>query len=278
MIALLTVCVGMVACGKKSYAAQPAMEHNLKMQIEHMRSMLEEQRNKQALIDNSAQITEEAFREAAAYMGALAYDGRWQQIICVGDSLTAGVQGGEGVSYENPWPTVMQLFLGVSVENAGIGGSTISHTDGYAMSTRITQCGEADAIFIMGGVNDWLCGSCAIGRLEEEKSFVHDVDEMFGYIAETYPEADVFVVLPLDCGAHPEEERAPLAEFREAERRAAEYYDFYVIDFAARGILNGMNEVVRREYYSDSIHLNTMGYQILGTLITYEALLLTESV
>lgn len=137
---------------------------------------------------------------------------RWQQIICMGDSLTAGVQGGEGVSYENPWPGVMQIFLGVSVENAGIGGSTISHTDGYAMSTRITKYGEADAIFIMGGVNDWLCGSCVIGNLDEEKSFVHDVDEMFGYIAGRYPDANVFVVLPLDCEAHPEMEMAPLAE------------------------------------------------------------------
>ncbi len=229
------------------------------------------------LTGTPAEVTDAAFRAAAEYIGAMEYDGRWQKILCMGDSLTAGVQGGEGVSYENPWPTVMRIFLEVSVENAGIGGSTIWRGGGEAMSYRITLCGEADAIFIMGGVNDWLMGAeCPFGSVEEEGTFAYDANEMFAYVAENYPDADVFVILPLEPNREPEVMGATLDEYRELERSLAQQYGFYVMDFASLGILNAKDPDVRAAYYSDDIHLNTMGYQVLGTLITVEALRMTE--
>ena len=207
-----------------------------------------------------AEVTDAAFHAAAEYMGALQYDGRWQKIICIGDSLTAGVQGGEGVSYQNPWPVVMRIFLNVSVENAGV-----------------KQLGEADAIFIMGGANDWLCGeACPIGSPDEEGSFAYDANAMFAYVAENYPDADIFVILPLEPKKEPDTVGNTLEEFREAERKLAQHYGFYIIDLASVGILNAKDPVIRENYYSDDIHLNTMGYQILGTLITSEALKMTD--
>ena len=240
---------------------------------------LEEMRSTgiELLSGTPAEVTDAAFHAAAEYMGALQYDGRWQKIICIGDSLTAGVQGAEGVSYQNPWPVVMRIFLNVSVENAGIGGSTIWHGGGDAMCHRVKQLGEADAIFIMGGANDWLCGeACPIGSPDEEGSFAYDANEMFAYVAENYPDADIFVILPLEPKKEPDTVGNTLEEFREAERKLAERYGFYIIDLASVGILNAKDPVVRENYYSDDIHLNTMGYQILGTLITSEALKMTD--
>lgn len=231
------------------------------------------------------EVTDEAFKEAAEYLsGDFMYDGRWQKILCIGDSLTEGVQSQAQAPWENPWPTVMRIFLTTQdgwyaeVENAGIGGSTIWSGGAYPMCERIQSCSDADAVFVMGGENDWMYGvDCPLGSLEEPGTFMYDTNRMFQYIKERYADADVFIILPLDTNRQPEEAGASLDEFRNVEKVLAEFYGFYVIDLPGRGILSAADPETREAYFSDDIHPNTYGYQILGTLITAQALQMSEA-
>lgn len=231
------------------------------------------------------EVTDEAFNEAAEYLsGDFVYDGRWQKILCIGDSLTEGVQSLAQAPWENPWPAVMRIFLITQdnqyaiVENAGIGGSTIWSGGVYPMCERIQSCGDADAVFVMGGENDWMYGvDCPMGSLEEPGTFMYDTNRMFQYIKERYADADVFIILPLDTNRQPEEAGASLDEFRNVEKVLAEFYGFYVIDLPGRGILSAADPETREAYFSDDIHPNTYGYQILGTLITAQALQMSEA-
>lgn len=266
---------------ENSYAENYSMENlwaHMQIWVMHMEEFyLQTVRNQEVVVDYKA-ATDDAFREAAEYLsGDFVYDGRWQKILCIGDSLTEGVQSGAQAPWENPWPIVMEIFLEVEVENAGIGGSTIWSRGTYPMSKRIMECGEADAVFIMGGENDWMFGDiCPMGSLEEPGTFIYDADQMFSYIKENYADADVFVVLPLETNRQPETESMTLEEIRDIEAKLAKKYGFYVIDLPGEGILSAADPATREAYYSDDIHPNTYGYQVLGTLITARALQMSE--
>ncbi|MCR5674755.1 MAG: Ig-like domain-containing protein [Lachnospiraceae bacterium] len=203
----------------------------------------------------------------------------WKRILCIGDSVTAGVQAGPGMLQWIPnYPLIMSELLGVPTFNHGVGGSSIWSGGNFTITSSLDRFEKADAVFLMGGYNDWFYGvQCPIGDLETPGSFTYDFNALCARISEQYPDADVFVVLPPTPHGHVGIE--PYYDFswlKAIEKEIAESYAFRIINLPAEDVLNGLEEDTWHTFFSDDVHMNDYGYLVLGTIITDKALILKE--
>ncbi|MCR4763184.1 MAG: Ig-like domain-containing protein [Lachnospiraceae bacterium] len=199
----------------------------------------------------------------------------WRRILCIGDSVTAGVQAGPGLKAWIPnYPLVMSSLLKVPVFNRGVGGSSIWSRGSYSILDSLDHYEDADAIFLMGGYNDWFFGEeCPIGDLETPGTFTYDFEALCIRISETWPDADVFVILPPTPHDHMGVE--PYYDFswlKAIERERAEAHGFRVLNLPAEDILNGLEEDTWKTFFSDNVHMNDYGYLVLGSIIADKAL------
>lgn len=217
--------------------------------------------------------TDYLYREAVDFFSSTKTDVNWDNILCVGDSLTLGVQTGEEEPYPINYPEILGTLFHTDVDNEGIGGSTIWGSGPFAMCKRIVNYDPADAVFILGGTNDWFYGyQCKLGDLNTPITFTYDFNWLCENLVECYPNAEIFFIIPIDPAEHMGME--PYDDFdiiRNVERTIAASYGFHVIDLPAKNILSGLDPETKEAYYSDHCHLNTMGYEILGKVIAYEA-------
>ena len=220
------------------------------------------------------ECTDYLYREAVNFFVSVKIDLDWDRILCVGDSVTLGVQTGVEEPYPNSYPEIVATLFHTDLENEGIGGSTIWGSGPYAMCKRIGNYGPADAVFILGGTNDWFYGSeCVLGDIDSPITFKHDFNWLCESLEELYPNAEIFIIIPMDPSEHVgAEEYDDFELIRNAERTIAENHGFHVIDLPAMHILSGLDPETKGAYYSDYVHLNTQGYEILGKIIAYEAI------
>ncbi len=222
----------------------------------------------------SKECTDALYQEANAFFASTELSLPWKNALCVGDSITLGMQA----NAEEPWPLsypqVMNELYGIPVENQGVGSSTIWGSGPYSMSKRIVDYGSADAVFIMGGLNDWFFGNkMPMGDLNSPITFIYDLNVLFQHLQEQYGNSDIFIIIPMNPAGHMgEEEYDDFDVIRNAERNMAAQYGYHIIDLAAMNILSGLDPATKEAYYSDICHPNTMGYEILGTIISYEAI------
>lgn len=230
----------------------------------------------QALIDSMAskEYTDFYYHEAVDFFCSTKIDLGWNRILCVGDSVTLGVQTGEEEPYPINYPEILGTLFRTDVENEGIGGSTIWGSGPFAMCKRIVDYEPADAVFIMGGTNDWFYGyKCKLGDLNTPITFIYDFNWLCENLKEYYPNAEIFFIIPMDPAEHMGME--PYDDFdiiRNVERNLAASHGFHVIDLPAKHILSALDPNVRESYFSDNCHPNTMGYEILGKIIAYETI------
>lgn len=220
------------------------------------------------------EYTDYLYREAVNFFCTTKIDLDWNNILCVGDSITLGVQTGEEEPYPINYPEILATLFHTDVENEGIGASTIWGSGPFAMCKRIVNYGPADAVFILGGTNDWFFGyQCKLGDLNTPITFVYDFNWLCENLVDCYPNAEIFFIIPMDPAEHVGIE--PYDDFdiiRNVERNIAASYNFHVIDLPAKNILSAIDPATREAYYSDHCHPNTMGYEILGKIIAYEAM------
>lgn len=223
----------------------------------------------------SKQATDDAYRRAVNYLVDGGFEVPWTKALFIGDSITAGVQSGvESINKDHTYPERFVDRLGIEVTNAGIGGSTVWTGGPDAMVSRCLDYGDGyDAIFIMGGINDWFYGyECAIGDTSTPGTFSYDYNHMLDLLCEKYPDADIFVLIPLEpkehAGITPYED---LNVIRNVERSLGRAHDCYIIDLAAQGVLCCADKETRDAYYSDGAHPNSVGYEFLGTILAAQA-------
>lgn len=215
------------------------------------------------------------YREAVDFFCSTKIDLGWDNILCVGDSTTLGVQTGVEEPYPNSYPEIVGMLFHTTVDNEGVGSSTIWGSGPYAMCKRIGNYGPADAVFILGGLNDWFYGEqCLIGDLNSPITFTYDFNWLCEGLIENYPDAEIFFIIPMDPATHigVEEYYDDFDIIRDVERTIAANYGFHVIDLPAKNILSALDPETREAYYSDFCHPNTMGYEMLGKIIAYEAI------
>ena len=263
---------------QKEILIQKMIEENdcvIDKEIKEVEQTIEESN----IIPTGKQLTDIAYENAKTYLNSINIEEMksklgWTRIMCIGDSLTEGVQSGVNAPYPNSWPSVMGSLLNIPVENNGIGGSTI-WTDGEdAMCERIVNCGYADAVFIMGGTNDWFFGhECPMGDKNTPNTFTHDVNKLYNIVANMYGNADVYVILPLNTNGHAGiEPYEPFDVLRDIEKTLAEEHDFHVINLNNNGMFNPGDKEIGDNYFSDFCHLNTKGYEMFGTIVAAEAI------
>lgn len=230
----------------------------------------------QAAIDSMSpkEYTDHLYREAVNFFSSTKINLGWNNILCVGDSVTLGVQTGEEEPYPINYPEILGTLFHTDVDNQGIGGSTIWGSGPFAMCKRIVDYGPADAVFILGGTNDWFYGyQCKLGDLNTPITFVYDFNWLCENLVERYSNAEIFFIIPMDPSEHMGME--PYDDFdviRNVERNIAASYGFHVIDLPAKHILSALDPATKEAYYSDYCHPNTQGYEILGKIIAYEAI------
>ena len=204
----------------------------------------------------------------------------WRNILCIGDSVTAGVQAGEA---QNPWmptyPATISSLLKIPVYNHGRGGASIWSGGSYTITDTLTEFKGIDAVFLMGGYNDWFYGEeCPIGDVNTPGTFTYDFNTLCDRIAADYPSAEVYVILPPTPHAHAGIE--PYYDFsllKAVEREVAEAHEFYVLNLPAEDILNGLEGDTWKSFFSDHVHLNDHGYVVLGSIIADKAMQAREA-
>ncbi len=218
----------------------------------------------------------------ALYRAIVSLQGKkspWKRILCIGDSVTAGVQAGSGKLQWIPnYPLTMSEILGVKVYNRGVGGSSIWSGGSFTIKDSLDRFEPADAVFVLGGYNDWFYGEqCPIGDPDTPGTFTGDFNALCDRITEVYPRADIFVIIPSTPHAHVGVE--PYADFSwlsAIELEIARAHGFHVIHLPSEDILNGLEEDTWRTFFSDNVHLNDYGYMALGTIIADRALVVLQ--
>lgn len=203
------------------------------------------------------------------------YSCPWDKIICIGDSVTEGVQGGASKSEWVPnYPLTMEYILNTEVINAGIGGAGVWSRGNISLLDQTDKYVDADAVFVMTGYNDWFYGTqCPMGDTETEHTFTYDLNVFYDKIKELYPDSDIFVVLPPTPHSHMGyEPYYDISWIRGVEHELADAHNFYVINLPAEDILNGAEDETWQTFFSDGVHLNDYGYTVLGTIIADKAL------
>lgn len=224
----------------------------------------------------SKEYTDALYQEALSFFENTSLSLPWNSVLCIGDSITLGVQAGvEEGFWPISYPQIMSNLYGIYVDNKGVGGATIWKNGPYTLYSKMITCSEhADAVFFMGGLNDWFFGKeCPIGDLNTPDTFTYDLNILFQHAKEMYVGADIFVIIPMNPAEHAGvEEYDNFDVIRNTERTLAAAYGFHIIDLPAQNLLSALDPAVQEAYYSDICHLNTRGYEILGTLISYDAI------
>lgn len=224
----------------------------------------------------SKEYTDALYQEALSFFENTSLSLPWNSVLCIGDSITLGVQAGiEEGFWPISYPQIMSDLYGIYVDNKGVGGATVWKNGPYTLYAKMITCSEhADAVFFMGGLNDWFFGKeCPIGDLNTPDTFTYDLNILFQNAKEMYTDADIFVIIPMNPAEHAGvEEYDNFDVIRNTERSLAADYGFHIIDLPAQNLLSALDPAVQEAYYSDICHLNTRGYEILGTLISYDAI------
>ncbi|HKI03996.1 MAG TPA: GDSL-type esterase/lipase family protein [Thermoanaerobaculia bacterium] len=166
-------------------------------------------------------------------------DSPGRTIVCLGDSITAGVGSGPGQSY----PDLLAARLGTEVINAGVSGETAA--EGFARVDQVLAENPWLVIVELGG-NDLL------RRVPPEQTEL----ALRGILDRLVAARVVPVLVELD---------APFGgRYLEIYERLGDEYGIPVVEDAIGEILRD------RELKSDSIHPNAEGQKVLAEAIAEE--------
>ncbi len=204
------------------------------------------------------------------------------EINFLGDSITEGCAAS---CEETNYVSLVGKILDAKVNNYGIGGTRIARQTNPSQeviydrdfNSRVkTMSATADMVVVFGGTNDFGHGDAPFGKLSDttEDTFCGACYALFAKIKERFADKPVLVVLPL----HRFEERVEnicrkisgptlcLEEYREALRRQAESFGFFVLDFWEDASLNPNTKEGVNNFW-DGLHPNDAGHAILGKCV-----------
>ncbi len=200
-------------------------------------------------------------------------------VAFLGDSIT------EGYGTSDPDRRFSALIwksadLGV-VLNYGIGGTRFSRqvppeTDNewhIPFVDRVeTMDAEADLIFVLGGVNDFLHGNAPLGTFTDATpyTFYGACHTLMRSLIEKYPDKPIVFATPLHCIQEYEPlqaGKAPLSAYVAAIKETAAYYALPVLDLNAMSGIQPMVPILREMYIPDGLHPNDAGHERLAERI-----------
>lgn len=200
-----------------------------------------------------------------------------KKVACLGDSITAGLDGGTLRPAATTYPQFLQQMTGARVLNYGVGGSSIGTYHSEPMCIRYKQLPkDADYIVVYGGVNDaftvdaGLFGSYASRR---PGTFIGDLNSLFYGLKTEYPNSKVIVINPhriqmqVDLIRLGHKKLVKQEKLSEAIKQLTAEYGFALVNLYDEGILNSCDARIRAGYVPDGCHPNLAGYEVLARLI-----------
>lgn len=199
-------------------------------------------------------------------------------IIGLGDSITAGYV--PNASLNGGWPTILSQNVGITVYNEGVSSATIqngSANDSISFVNRSAKIdfSRANDVVIFGGTNDF-AQNLPIGNISDNtpNSLYGAMNIIFSKIYAGNPNAKVYIVLPMwrarITGGNVDVETTPnsigllLKDYCEALKNVANKYNVPYLD-AYHNM--GINSINSKNWLSDGLHPNDIGYAHLARLI-----------
>ncbi len=197
----------------------------------------------------------------------------------LGDSITAGA----GASFPSScYVSLVNEDPHIKAKNYGIGGARLAHQtnsegdlyEPYCFLNRIKGLGEADALYVFGGTNDYGHGDAKMGKLGDTDAFTFHgaVRTIIEEVTKKFPVSKVVFILPLprfnEDDIHGEGLKKtgyPLSEYRKALIEEVSAKGIRYLDFSRefpRPTSNG-NE----GYFVDGLHPNDKGHALLASLL-----------
>lgn len=197
--------------------------------------------------------------------------------VFLGDSITEGV----GVSgNDKRYFELLKKNYGLkSVVGYGIAGTRFAKQltpseepsfDRY-FASRIPEMGEADAVVVFGGTNDFGHGDAPIGSFSDRTpdTFYGACHDLFTRLIEKYPGKPIVIMTPL----HRVEEddiyvkhgvSVTLKDYVQIIREVAEYYALPVCDLFKASGMQPRVDAIREKLIPDGLHPNDAGHEILA--------------
>lgn len=203
-------------------------------------------------------------------------------IAFLGDSITFGV-GASDRKFTFPELLKNRCKL-KAVLNYGISGTRIAKqiqlNDGEETDlnfcSRVENMDEnADIVVVFGGTNDYCHGDAAFGKFEDRTAdtFYGACHVLMRSLIEKYPSKPIIIVTPL----HRVDEEGsfwrwvakniPLRQYVHVIKEVAEYYSLPVIDLYGAGGMQPNVSVQNELYFTDGLHPNDKGYDLIATKI-----------
>ena len=210
-----------------------------------------------------------------------------KKIAFLGDSLTWGFNGAVAwEQVEKPISVLVAELTGATCINYGISGSTLSgdgsttdKTDGHIlginpMNLRIKNIDNVDAIFCMGGTNDFATDrKVPVGRMEDTNNltFYGGLDTIIKHIGNEKPRIKLIMGTP----PRRAEERAnmygnTLSDYVNAVKEKCEYYGINYVDLYNKGNCLYWSSKWREIYSPDGLHGTQELYNNYAILIANE--------
>ena len=164
-----------------------------------------------------------------------------KSLVAFGDSITYGQTHNQGTYTQNSYIKLFCDYAGVSVlDNQAVPGTTISNRGSNDIYSKILNYnGDADIIWIAGGINDWSFG-CPLGVFgDTDNTTVYGaLKGICEYLTTNYPNAIVIFITPLSVTT-PEElwiPILPIDAYRTAIYDVATYYGYNVVNGLGLGM------------------------------------------
>lgn len=209
-------------------------------------------------------------------------------ITLVGDSITVGVGAStdENGNYRGYANKLNDTFHFEKFVNNSVGGwlySTFAKEELSIVANKTDKIYfDSDIIIMYAGVNDFISESNEkrMGTYSmDTKStagFCGAFEEMCTFLNNYYSDKEIFIVLnyPVDSAGGGsyivESEPHEYSDFMEAQKTIASRYGFRVIDLYSTGLIDGMNQDMKKSFLADNIHPNDEGHRMIGEHIAAE--------
>ena len=199
-----------------------------------------------------------------------------KKVFFLGDSITEGV----GASCpECGFVSVFGQISGAEVKNYGAAGTRIARQtncttpewDSNDFMTRVDNMEEnADAVFVLGGTNDYGHGDAEIGSFDSrsEYTFYGAMHILCNKLISKYPSAEIVFATPLHrCDEDGNSKNASLKQYADIIKEVAEFYGFPVLDLFGTSGIQPKVDIIKEKYMPDGLHPSDAGAKKIANRI-----------
>lgn len=196
--------------------------------------------------------------------------------LFLGDSITAGTYDLLSPTEGKSWAGRLSASTGLTVTNAGVGGSTVAKLEGkgwiYDQYTAHSE-DDYDLIVMGGGVND-ARNQIAIGSIAESESepldvttFAGGLQQLFSAVRSNWKQAKLFYIANYRLDGCTTGSAQDMSAYFAVAKQLCATYGITYIDLYGNTELNLRLQSASTRYLPDLLHPTSQGYDIITPYI-----------